>query len=277
VLESSDARPHAQGDGPVLITGTSRGIGNALARQLLTQGRTVYGVSRTLPTNLLGHPQYAHLTVDLAQTGDLCDAVLEKLIRKHGIARLGHVFLNAGQFSPRIAPMNQVPLSEIQGLVDANVWANKVLLDTLIGHGIAMGTCVVSSSIAGARARAGNSGYAISKAMLNMMMQLYALENPSTYFAVLGLCNVDTALARRIGALPLEGCFPEIEKLRTRGAAPGYLATADDRAIHILRLLSLGLPERLESGQFAEVRTLIAQPWFLASGLETTRTKGVFQ
>jgi benzil reductase ((S)-benzoin forming) len=94
-----------------------------------------------------------------------------------------------------------------------------------------------------------------------MLMQLYALEHPETYFAVLGLCNVETALSRRIRTLPLEGDFAEIEKLRQRGTQPGYVVSAPSRAEDVCRLLAQGLRQQLPSGQFAEIRTLLAQPW----------------
>jgi benzil reductase ((S)-benzoin forming) len=270
VQASSEAHSGPASPGKVLITGASRGIGNALARKYLAAGFRVFGLSRTLPVGLLRHPHYTHVSVDLARTDALCDVLRHRLIREHELFDLSHVFLNAGMFSLRIADLKHVPLSELTSVMDINVWSNKVILDTLLGHEVSIGTCVVSSSIAGARARAGNSAYAISKAALNIMMALYALENPQTYFAVLGLCNVHTELARRIGSLPLEGSFPEIEKLRQRGAASGYLASADERAAHLFDLLALGLKERVPSGQFTEIRSLIAQPWFMAKSLELT-------
>ena len=270
MLENSDVDTRCAIRPNVLITGASRGIGQALARWYLEAGCHVYGVSRTLAGSLMHHPCYTHITADLARTSELCDVLREQLIRRHEVVDLKYVFLNAGIFSPRIANMCLVPLSELEDLMDVNVWANKIILDTLLGHEIAMDSCILSSSVAGVRPRAGNSGYAISKAALNMMMQLYALENPQTYFGVIGLCNVDTALARRIGALPLEGSFPEIQKLRQRGATSGYLATADERAGHLARLLALGIKERVPSGQFTEIRSLISQPWFTATDPQLT-------
>nr|GEU28544.1 hypothetical protein [Tanacetum cinerariifolium] len=98
------------------------------------------------------------------------------------------------------------------------------ILDELLRHRVALDTCIFSTSIAGVRARAGNSGYALSKATLNMLGKLYALENPQVFFSVLGMCNVDTHLSRTIATLPLEGPFPEIVQLRERAhAISGYV------------------------------------------------------
>jgi alcohol dehydrogenase len=246
--------------GAVLITGTSRGIGYALAQCFLADGHTVYGISRTLPSpSLRSSDRYVHVTADLSRRHDLGDLLREKLVDRYRVTHLQYVFLNAGQFSPSIAPLSRLPLAEIDQLMDVNVWANKVILDTLFGHGVGVDVCVASSSVAGVRARAGNGGYALSKATLNMLCQLYALEHPETYFAVLGLCNVDTALARRVLGLPLEGRFAEIEKLRQRGVQPGYVVAADARAQHMHHLLTHGLRDLLPSGQFAEIRSLLAQ------------------
>src|SRR5207247_9163409 len=53
-----------------LVTGTTSGIGAALAKQLLQRGLEVAGVARRKPT--LENPRYHHLAVDL---GDVPMAV----------------------------------------------------------------------------------------------------------------------------------------------------------------------------------------------------------
>lgn len=61
-----------------LVTGTSRGIGTAIARRLLDDGMAVVGASRG--PSPLSHPNYSHLRVDLAdpeQCDDLVRAALE--------------------------------------------------------------------------------------------------------------------------------------------------------------------------------------------------------
>jgi benzil reductase ((S)-benzoin forming) len=50
-----------------LITGTSRGIGEALARRLVADGQTVLGVSRSRPEGL-SSDRYHHLSFDLSDT-----------------------------------------------------------------------------------------------------------------------------------------------------------------------------------------------------------------
>lgn len=50
--------------GSVLITGTSRGLGKALAEQFLKEGLVVYGCSRQVST--IDHQDYSHFTVDVS-------------------------------------------------------------------------------------------------------------------------------------------------------------------------------------------------------------------
>lgn len=241
----------------VFITGASRGIGLALSTLFLEKGYRVYGIGRTPPAALLRHPHFNFQAVDLSQSEAASNALLQYFRNEADLRRIEYLFLNAGQFSARIADMRDVPLAELEALMSINVWANKVVLDALLNSGVAVDSCILSSSLAGVRARAGNSGYAISKAALNMLAKLYALEAPDIFFAVLGLCNVDSELSRRIGALPLEGDFSAIEDLRKRAVQKDYLVTPGQRALDIYELLEGGLRERVASGDFVEIRSLL--------------------
>lgn len=63
-------------NGFYLITGTSKGIGNALARKLIDEGNTVVGVSRT-PSVELGSRRYHHVAADIAELSGL-DGIIER-------------------------------------------------------------------------------------------------------------------------------------------------------------------------------------------------------
>jgi NAD(P)-dependent dehydrogenase (short-subunit alcohol dehydrogenase family) len=237
-----------------VITGASRGIGNALAVLMLRKGYKVLGISRTVAKNCIGHDRFYHCPADLSELPAATEPLKQFFFHDHGLTRVARLFLNAGVFGQRIAPMAAVPYEDIDYVMRLNVWANKLLLDLLLEGGVKIETCVASSSIAGVRARAGFSSYAISKAALNMMMKLYAQENPSTFFAVLGLCFVDTRLSRHILNAPLEGDFPEIVALRGRAETEGYLVSPEQRALEVDSILS-GRPRQfLTSGEFVDLR-----------------------
>ncbi len=239
------------------ISGVSSGIGLGLAKSLISQGYMVYGVSRRLPTELSEHANFRFCSVDFVDT-HAAEEVLESFIKREQIQKLTNVFLNVGQFGRRIAPIDQVSITDLNELIRVNVWSHKLVLDCLLANNTEIEAAIFSSSVAGVRARAGNSGYAITKAALNMMAKLYSLENPQIRFLVLGLCSVDTNLSETISTLPLEGNFPDIKRLRERAQAAGYMVSADKRAADILSLLDTNHKDHVPNGDFVEIRSLIA-------------------
>ncbi len=239
------------------ISGVSTGIGLSLAKQLLAQGYRVHGVSRREPAELIADSNFRFCALDFADS-DAAAQALTCFIEREKISHLSKLFLNVGQFGKRIAPLHKVSVADLEEMVRVNVWSHKVLLDCLLAQKVVIQDAVFSSSIAGVRARAGNSGYAITKAALNMMAKLYAIENPEIRFLVLGLCSVDTFLSETIGSLPLEGDFPDIIKLRERAQDARYLVSADKRAADILGLLDPAQLDKIPNGDFVEIRTFLA-------------------
>ena len=75
-----------------IVTGTSSGIGEAVARQLVGKDWSVIGISRR-PAASLG-PNYNHLQLDLSAVGELSEAVDAKLgarLRSADLTRIGLV------------------------------------------------------------------------------------------------------------------------------------------------------------------------------------------
>jgi len=67
-----------------LITGTSRGIGNAIAEQMLRQGWSIVGTSRSggVPSNLSTEQNFTGVPVNFSQPSDLADK-LKPIIYPH--------------------------------------------------------------------------------------------------------------------------------------------------------------------------------------------------
>ncbi len=240
-----------------LITGVSSGIGYALARELLDNDFTVYGISRRTPKELFKYNKFHHLCADLSDLENVPNKLHQFLITDSDISKFNYVFLNAGEFNRRISLICDSPVHEYDYLMHLNVWSYKIVLDVLLRANQLIEIVIFSSSIAGLRARKGMGAYAITKSALNMMAKLYALDYPDIFFSVLGLCNVDTFLSDNILHLPLMGEFPEMEKLRERAKNPGYLVSPSQRAEQILKLLELNLREKSTSGDFVEIRQLL--------------------
>ncbi|NRA87436.1 MAG: SDR family NAD(P)-dependent oxidoreductase [Rhizobiales bacterium] len=244
----------------VLITGVSSGIGNALCLTLLNDGYNVLALGQHYPTNIPENSGFTFVECDLTILDRIPESLDELLLNSGVQTGFDFVFLNAGQFCNQIDKVSSTSIDEIIWMQNLNCFSYKMILDHLIASALSISTVCISSSIAGVRARAGNGGYAVSKATLNMMMNLYALEHPEIFFAVLGLCVVETSLSYKIGTLPLpeDTAFLPQRRLRERAAAhSGYIVTPQKRAEHMLSLL---LPEpdvRVKSGIFIEIRDLV--------------------
>jgi benzil reductase ((S)-benzoin forming) len=228
-----------------LVTGNSSGLGLGLTRMLMRQGAAVYGLSRRgCPEETAGD-----VRVDLARYEDIAPAMAQLL---DGVERLDLVVLNAGLLG-QIQSMQEADIAELRQLMDVNVWANKPILDHLLAHGIEVGQIIAISSGASVSGNFGWSGYSISKAALNMFVQLYAHEFPDTHMHALAPGLVDTAMQGFISdAVDLER-FPALKRLQE---ARGTDAMPDNEAVAQQILESLARLRDAPSGRFVDLRDL---------------------
>lgn len=233
----------------VLITGNSSGLGHGLTEVYLDKGWEVYGVSRRGCTDLPG--KLKDIRCDLTDY-EAVPLALETLLM--GIGHLDVVILNAGILG-KMQDMADSSLADIQQVMDANVWSNKVLLDWLLKSGIRIDQIVLISSGAAINGNRGWGAYALSKATLNMLTQLYAHEFPHTHLAALAPGLVDTAMQDVLcdPAQVDEQQFPSVAKLRAARETPAMPKPRDAG-----QLIADAIPglKQLPSGSFADIRTL---------------------
>jgi NAD(P)-dependent dehydrogenase (short-subunit alcohol dehydrogenase family) len=108
-----------------LVTGTSSGIGAALARLLLERGWTVCGVARR-PTPI-EHALYEHVALDLGQVGEL-DAALGPRLRSRlsdAPSRVGLV--NNAASADLLGPVEDIDPVRVQAVLTVNTVAPMVL------------------------------------------------------------------------------------------------------------------------------------------------------
>lgn len=101
----------------IFITGTSRGIGYALAEKFLQMNFRVFGLSHS-SNNSIEHPNYIHLTADLSQPG-----TPEQVIRKLS-ALTGHlhaVIHNAGTLIKK--PFQDITPEDYRRIFQVNFFA----------------------------------------------------------------------------------------------------------------------------------------------------------
>lgn len=165
-----------------LITGASRGLGLALARQLATQGWHLIIDARGAEALEAVRVALAYQTRVIALAGDVTDAThryaLAQAARELG--GLDALVNNASILGPSPQPeLLDYPLDVLERVYRTNVIAPLALVQAL-RHELKPGACVINiTSDAGVEAYEGWGGYGSSKAALEQLSNILAAENPS--------------------------------------------------------------------------------------------------
>lgn len=231
----------------LFVTGNSSGLGRGFSEYGLENGWEVYGCSRR-GCDLDG---VHDVQCDLADFDSVAPA-LDKLLGN--VKKLDLVILNAGILG-EIKPMHDTSLDDLKRIMDINVWSNKVVLDWLLDSGIEVGQIVAISSGAAVLGNKGWSGYALSKASLNMLLRLYAHEFCHSHISAIAPGLIDSPLMDYLCVEPDPEEYPALARIREargtevmpkpRQAAEKVMAVVPD-----LR--------RYESGSFVDIRQIIA-------------------
>jgi len=193
----------------VLVTGASRGIGYATAKHLASNGAHVIAIART-------QGGLEDLDDDIKALGGHCTLVPMDLKDGESIDRLGQalherfgkldgLLLNAGQLDG-ITPLPHIKPADFDSVISVNLTANYRLiraLDPLLRASDAGRVVAVTSSVAQSH-RAYWGVYAISKAGLEAMANIYADETEVTSVRVNIYDPGGTRTAMRAKAVPGE-------------------------------------------------------------------------
>jgi len=168
-----------------------------------------------------------------------------------GVRTIDLVVLNAGILGP-IADLSDTDLNEIKFVFEINVWANKILLDTIFHAGITIPQVVTISSGASLSGYRGWGAYSLSKTALNMLTRLYASENPTTHFCAVSPGPVDTGMQDLLRGLPDDERFPTLKMLKDKRET----REMPDPAVLAEQLLELcsRLPASVKSGEYIDIR-----------------------
>ena len=231
-----------------LVTGTSTGIGAAVARELLQRGWHVVGVARRAAP--LDAPNYRHLSLDLADVPMASAAIAREfgaILGERAWQRLGLVN-NAA-----VAPAGRARTLDAAGLLRAYA-LNTVMPVWLIGFllqqrppGVPLRVVNLSTGAA-ERPIPGLLAYCSSKAALRMAGMVVAAEDDAD-LAILsyGPGTVDTEMQLAVRSASLEE-FPAASMFR-QFHAEGRLAAPELPAADIVKFLEADAAER-----FAEQR-----------------------
>lgn len=201
----------------VLITGATRGIGEALAKHYLETGDSVIGCGRG-PASLT-HERYTHYSVDITHERDVAELFaslrkrmrsLDVLINNAGIASMNTIALTPAATARRILETNCL------GTFQLSQAALRLMRHSPAGRIVNMTTVAVPLRLAG------EAMYAASKSAVEMFTRIAAQE-----LAPFGItCNA-------VGPCPIKtrltAAVPEaaIEALIERQSIPRW-ATPED-------------------------------------------------
>ena len=187
-------------NGFFLITGTSRGIGEALTQRILEDGNTVLGISRK-QSEALKAATYHHLSFDLTETARF-NQIMEKINEIFDWQSFNFACLinNASAVEP-VGSIEKCPAAEIETHVKIGLVAPMLLTSMFIkrfaDEKIRKKVVFISSGAA-FTPLADESIYCSSKAGINMLAQCIGLEQKDKEFGfevhTIGPGMVDTSM-----------------------------------------------------------------------------------
>ncbi len=180
-----------------LITGTSRGLGRALAEHLLAQGWAVHGWARS--PHVWTHAQFHPTTVDVADDLAVVAAVgqviqtsgrIDLLVNNAGSAAMNALLLTPAATAAALMRTNYL------GTFHCLQAVGKVMVRQRAGRIVNLTTVAVPLALAG------EAAYVASKAAVEALTRVAATElaTQGVQVTAAGFGPIDTALTRAVGA-----------------------------------------------------------------------------
>ena len=199
----------------IIITGTSRGIGNELALKFANEGHNVLAISRKVCANLAKHEKVTCLSVDLSKEEELKQITdfLSSTWKQVDV-----IINNAGAIVNK--PFAQTSIEDFRKIYEVNVFGIVSLTQIALPY-LRKGSHVVTISsmggIQGSMKFAGLSAYSSSKGAVITLAELLSEEykEQGISFNVLALGSVQTEM--------LEEAFPGYQAPLTASEMADYI------------------------------------------------------
>ncbi len=230
-----------------IITGTSRGIGEALAKTIIVPGNTLFAVSRTMNEDLVEYASSLNVPIfyheaDLSER-DQAELFINSVFGKIHLTDNDKIVLinNAGMLEP-VAPVKSIDFEMAEKHLNLNLLAPFILSSVFLAKTEALPIPKVIlniSSGASSHPFKGWSVYCSSKGGLDMLTKTAGLEqstekNPATIFA-LAPGIIDTNMQQLIRNTD-ENLFPD-RNIFIQLHEEGQLSKVDDVARIILDVI----------------------------------------
>ena len=225
----------------ILITGCSSGLGLALTNYYLEKGFKVYGISRNKPD--IKNENFIHKSFDLSNISKIKEELSAFILN---IKEINTVFLNAGMLG-KIKILSELSIQELNEVYALNVYANKELLDILMHTKVE--NIIVISSGASKNGYKGWGSYSLSKAGVNVLVNLYSNEMLNTKIIALAPGVIKTPMTDYIRFELDENIFPSVKKLNV-----GVVQTPQETAQKIFELTQN--LDNFQSGSYVDIREI---------------------
>lgn len=225
----------------ILITGCSSGLGLALTNFYLEQNYKVYGISRTKPT--IENKNFKHLSCDLSEIKNIKTSCSDFI---KDIKTLDVVYLNAGMLG-EIKSSFDLSIEELNEVYSLNVYANKELLDILAL--INTKIIIAISSGAAVNGSKGWASYSLSKAGVNMLINLYSKEMLNTKLLAVAPGVIETPMTDYIRFDIDDEVYTSAKRLKE-----GHIQKPSEAAIRLNDVVTK--IDSFESGSFIDVRNI---------------------
>jgi NAD(P)-dependent dehydrogenase (short-subunit alcohol dehydrogenase family) len=203
-----------------LITGASRGLGLALARELARRSWRLVIDARGRDALEAARAELAALTEVVAIPGDVSDPAHRRALVEAAGSRIDLLVNNASVLGPSPQPrLADYPPDELERVYRVNVMAPLALFQVALSA-LPPGACVLNvTSDAAVEAYEGWGGYGSSKAALEQVTRVLAAEHPELRIVAIDPGDMNTQLHQE--AFPGEDIS---DRQPPEASVPGLLA-----------------------------------------------------
>jgi len=247
-----------------IITGTSRGLGKALAKSLMEEDHRVFCISRKKDQELLDFAErnsgnLEFFPFDLADSNEI-RPLMKKIFEKIDLDKSEGIFLvnNAGVLAPA-KRLEDCGDEEILNNLHVNLAAPLILTSAFVNHTKEFKgdkRIINISSGAARKPHYGWTNYCAAKAGINLFTQSLGLEQEKSDYPVkvlsLAPAIMDTKMQEEIRSLDKKD-FQELEKFKDY-KREGKLLDTETVAEKVKNLLLTG---DFEQGELLDVRGLL--------------------